>query len=222
MSLVQLENITVEYGKKNNKLQALKQIDFSVEQGEFVAIMGKSGCGKTTLLNVLGTLLAPKEGTYRFEDVLVTNMKEHEKAKFRNENVGFVVQHFALVADMTIYENVALPLTYRNMKRSDIRKKVKAVLEELEILEQKDKYPHELSGGQNQRAAIARAIVANPKLILADEPTGALDEENGNLIIRILEQFHKQGVTVIMVTHDAELANRASRIVRIREGRIEG
>lgn len=134
--------------------------------------------------------------------------------------MGFVVQHFALVADMTIGENVALPLTYQKMAKSKIGKRVEEILTELNIIEQKNKYPHELSGGQNQRAAIARAIVTNPKLILADEPTGALDEENGNVIMGILEKFHQKGVTIIMVTHDADLANKASRIVHIREGQI--
>lgn len=221
MSLIQLENISVEYGKRNSKLLALKQINFSVEQGEFVAIMGKSGCGKTTLLNVLGTLLAPKEGSYKFAGSSVLDMNERKKALFRNENMGFVVQHFALVSDMTIFENVALPFTYQKISRAEIRKRVEKILTELDIFDQKNKYPHELSGGQNQRAAIARAIVTKPKLILADEPTGALDEENGNMIMDILEKFHQKGVTIVMVTHDADLANRASRIVQIREGMIQ-
>lgn len=221
MSLIRLENITVEYGKRSNRHLALKQIDFVVEKGEFVAIMGKSGCGKTTLLNVLGTLLKPLQGCYKFDGVSVLNMNEKEKSSFRNENVGFVVQHFALVEDMTIYENVALPLTYRKMPKLEIKKRVESILNELDIVEQKNKYPHELSGGQNQRAAIARAIVTNPKLILADEPTGALDEENGNMIMEILENFHKKGVTIIMVTHDAELAHKATRIVNMRDGQIQ-
>lgn len=220
MSLIQLENVSVEYGKKNNKLLVLKQINFSVDQGEFVAIMGKSGCGKTTLLNVLGTLLTPKEGSYRFDGISVADMNEQKKALFRNQNMGFVVQHFALVSDMTIFENTALPLTYRKISRKKIRKYVENVLTELDIIEHKHKYPHELSGGQKQRASIARAIVTNPKLILADEPTGSLDEENGNMIMDILEKFHQKGVTIVMVTHDADLANKASRIVHIREGSI--
>lgn len=221
MSLIQLENICVEYGKRDHTVHALKRVNFSVEEGEFVAIMGKSGCGKTTFLNVLGTLLAPKEGSYIFNESSVLDMNERQKALFRNKNIGFVVQHFALVSDMTIFENVALPLTYRRLSRIEVRKRVEKILTELDIIDQKNKYPHELSGGQNQRAAIARAIVTNPKLILADEPTGALDEENGNLIMDILEQFHQKGVTIIMVTHDVDLANRASRIVHIREGKMK-
>lgn len=221
MSLIQLENICVEYGKRNHTVHALKRVNFSVEEGEFVAIMGKSGCGKTTFLNVLGTLLAPKEGSYIFNESSVLDMNERQKALFRNKNIGFVVQHFALVSDMTIFENVALPLTYRRLSRIEVRKRVEKILTELDIIDQRNKYPHELSGGQNQRAAIARAIVTNPKLILADEPTGALDEENGNLIMDILEQFHQKGVTIIMVTHDVDLANRASRIVHIREGQMK-
>lgn len=220
MSFIQLKNISVQFGKKNNKMQVLKQVNFFVEQGEFVAIMGKSGCGKTTLLNVLGTLLEPAEGEYEFDNLSVRQMNERQKAAFRNENMGFVVQHFALVEDMTVYDNIALPLTYQKLPQSQIRKRVEEILVELDIAEQKNKFPHELSGGQKQRVAIARAIVTNPKLILADEPTGALDEENGNLIMEILEKFHQKGVTIIMVTHDAELAGKASRIVHIRDGEI--
>lgn len=220
MSFIQLKNVSVEFGKKNNKMRALKNINFAVEQGEFVAIMGKSGCGKTTLLNVLGTLLAPTEGEYEFDGVSVLDMNERQMAKFRNENMGFVVQHFALVSDMTVYDNVALPLTYQKVPVTEIGKRVEEILAELDISEQKNKYPHELSGGQKQRVAIARAIITNPKLVLADEPTGALDEENGNMIMDILEKFHQKGVTVIMVTHDADLAEKASRIVHIREGQI--
>ena len=220
MSFIQLKNVSVEFGKKNNKMRAVKNINFAVEQGEFVAIMGKSGCGKTTLLNVLGTLLAPTEGEYEFDGVSVLDMNERQMAKFRNENMGFVVQHFALVSDMTVYDNVALPLTYQKVPVTEIGKRVEEILAELDISEQKNKYPHELSGGQKQRVAIARAIITNPKLVLADEPTGALDEENGNMIMDILEKFHQKGVTVIMVTHDADLAEKASRIVHIREGQI--
>ena len=221
MSLIKIEKVSVEYGKLDNKLMALKQIDLTVEQGEFVVVMGKSGCVKTTLLNVLGTLLAPKEGKYEFAGDIVWNMNEKKRAQFRNENIGFVVQHFALVSDMTVYENVALPLTYQRLSKSEIRKRVEETLELLDISEKKNKYPHELSGGQKQRAAIARAIITNPKLILADEPTGALDEETGNRIMEILEELHQKGITIIMVTHDADLAERASRVIHMREGQIE-
>ena len=182
--------------------------------------MGKSGCGKTTLLNVLGTLLAPEEGRYEFDGHAVWDKNEKKRAQLRNENIGFVVQHFALVADMTVYENVALPLTYQKLPRLEIRKRVEKTLEFLDISEKKNKCPHELPGGQKQRAAIARAIITNPKLILADEPSGALDEENGNRIMEILEKLHQKGITIIMVTHDADLAERASRVIHMREGRI--
>lgn len=220
MSLIHLENISVCYGTKESTTYALKHVDFDVQQGEFVAIMGKSGCGKTTLLNVLGTLLTPDEGIYEFEEFSVLDKGDTEKARFRNENMGFVVQHFALVQDMTIYENVALPLRYRKISKVKIQKQVEEMLERLDISEQKQKYPYQLSGGQKQRAAIARAMVTQPKLILADEPTGALDEENGRHIVELLKELNRSGVTVIMVTHDAELAQQASRIVYMREGKI--
>lgn len=173
MSLIKLNNICVEYGREN-KQRALNDVSMEIDDKEFVAVMGKSGCGKTTLLNVLGTLLKPQSGEYIFDGKPVLAKNSNELAEFRNENMGFVVQHFALVPDMSIYDNVALPLTYRKMSKSDVKNRVMAVLEELEIYDQKNKYPGELSGGQCQRAAIARAIVTEPRLILADEPTGGV------------------------------------------------
>lgn len=168
MNLIHLNNISVDYGKKENKTHALRNVDLEVQQGEFVAVMGKSGSGKTTLLNVIGTMLTPNEGMYEFNGQSIAYKKDSEKASFRNENMGFVVQHFALVQDMTVYENVALPLRYRKISRNEVRKKVEAILNKLEIIDQKNKYPYQLSGGQKQRVAIARAMVTDPKLLLAD------------------------------------------------------
>lgn len=221
MNLIHLNNISVDYGKKENKTHALRNVDLEVQQGEFVAVMGKSGSGKTTLLNVIGTMLTPNEGMYEFNGQSIAYKKDSEKASFRNENMGFVVQHFALVQDMTVYENVALPLRYRKISRNEVRKKVEAILNKLEIIDQKNKYPYQLSGGQKQRVAIARAMVTDPKLLLADEPTGSLDEENGNNIIELLEKMHKNGVTIVMVTHDPELAQHASRIIFMQDGQIK-
>lgn len=221
MNLIHLNNISVDYGKKENKTHALRNVNLEVQQGEFVAVMGKSGSGKTTLLNVIGTMLTPSEGTYEFNGQSIAYKKDSEKASFRNANMGFVVQHFALVQDMTVYENVALPLRYRKISRNEIRKKVELILNKLEIIDQKNKYPYQLSGGQKQRVAIARAMVTDPKLLLADEPTGSLDEENGNNIIELLEKMHKNGVTIVMVTHDPELAQHASRIIFMQDGKIK-
>lgn len=221
MNLIHLNKISVDYGKKENKTHALRNVDLEVQQGEFVAVMGKSGSGKTTLLNVIGTMLTPNEGMYEFNGQSIAYKKDSEKASFRNENMGFVVQHFALVQDMTVYENVALPLRYRKISRNEVRKKVEAILNKLEIIDQKNKYPYQLSGGQKQRVAIARAMVTDPKLLLADEPTGSLDEENGNNIIELLEKMHKNGVTIVMVTHDPELAQHASRIIFMQDGQIK-
>lgn len=221
MNLIHLNNISVDYGKKENKTHALKNVDLEVQQGEFVAIMGKSGSGKTTLLNVIGTMLTPDGGMYEFNGQSIAYKKDSEKARFRNENMGFVVQHFALVQDMTVYENVALPLRYRKISRNEVHKKVEAILNKLEIIDQKNKYPYQLSGGQKQRVAIARAMVTDPRLLLADEPTGSLDEENGNNTIELLEKMNKNGVTIVMVTHDSELAQHASRIIFMQDGQIK-
>ena len=219
MSLIKLNNICVEYGRKNKK-RALNDVSMEIEDKEFVAVMGKSGCGKTTLLNVLGTLLKPQSGEYIFDGKPVLAKNSNELAEFRNENMGFVVQHFALMPDMSIYDNVALPLTYRKMSKSDVKNRVMAVLEELEIYDQKNKYPGELSGGQCQRAAIARAIITEPRLILADEPTGALDSKTGIEIMRLFEELHKEGNTIILITHEQEIANYAHRNIYLKDGMI--
>ena len=218
--MIQLENITVTYGKSASKLDALKQINIAIKDGEFVTITGKSGCGKTTLLNVLGGILKASSGEYYFNGKRVRDFSDSEMAQFRNQDIGFVVQHFALINTMTIYENAALPLKYRKLKANEIKQTVTEALKRLDIADKWNQYPYQISGGEKQRAAIARAIAANTSIILADEPTGALDEENGQNILNILKKINLAGKTVIMVTHDSELAEAGTRRIYMKDGRI--
>lgn len=218
--MIQLDNITVTYGKADSKLDALKQVSITIEDGEFITITGKSGCGKTTLLNVIGGILKPSSGEYYFNKKNVGKFTDPEMAQLRNQGIGFVVQHFALINNMTIYENVALPLRYRKMKLQDIKRAVTAALEKVRIADKCNQYPYQLSGGEKQRASIARAIAADTQIILADEPTGALDEENGHNIMNILKEINTSGKTVIMVTHDNELAEAGTRRINMKDGII--
>lgn len=208
------------YGKNEAKVCALQKVDFSVRQGEFVAITGKSGCGKSTLLNVLGGVLKPTKGFYLFEGTDISGYKGKEMARFRNCNVGFVVQHFALIPSMTVEKNIALPMIYHKDKKSHMRDRVWYLTELLEITDTCKRYPHELSGGQKQRVAIARALAVEPKILLADEPTGALDEETGEKIMQVFTHLNQDGMTVLMVTHDMELAAQCNRQIRMRNGQI--
>ncbi len=220
--LIDMNRIDVTYGKKLGAVPALKQVSLQVNEGEFLTIMGKSGCGKSTLLNVLGTIREPDGGTYFFDGKDVLQMKDSEKARFRNQNIGFVVQHFALLGERTIYDNIALPLHYMRIGNREIRVRVDSLLEKMELTDKKHKYPYELSGGQCQRTAIARALVTNPKLLLADEPTGALDEETGRNVMELLREINKNGTTIIMVTHDSDFAKLGSRSVTMQDGIFTG
>ncbi len=220
--LIDMNRIDVTYGKKLGVVPALKQVSLQVNEGEFLTIMGKSGCGKSTLLNVLGTIREPDGGTYFFDGKDVLQMKDSEKARFRNQNIGFVVQHFALLGERTIYDNIALPLHYMRIGNREIRVRVDRLLEKMELTDKKHKYPYELSGGQCQRTAIARALVTNPKLLLADEPTGALDEETGRNVMKLLQEINKNGTTIIMVTHDSDFAKLGSRSVTMQDGMFTG
>lgn len=222
MSLLELKDIVVTYQNDDISLHALNQLSLSVEKGEFVSIIGKSGCGKSTLLNVIGLISSPTEGTYSFQGNEVQDISTKDAAKLRNHNIGFIVQHFALIPDYTVYENIALPLHYQKMSGAMIQKKVEELLEELELQETRNKYPYQLSGGQCQRVAIARALITKPQILLADEPTGALDEETGRKIMEILEKINKKGTTILMVTHDLDLANRANRVIKMSDGKIIG
>jgi len=199
---------------------ALNEVSFEVKQGEFVAIMGPSGCGKSTLLNILGLLDNPSGGNYYFNDTEVSGMNERQRAKLRKRNIGFVFQSFNLIDELNVQENVELPLIYLGMPASQRKKRVEEVLEKMQILHRKKHFPMQLSGGQQQRVAVARAVVANPHLILADEPTGNLDSANGEEVMNLLETLNGEGTTIIIVTHSQRDAEYAQRIVRLFDGQI--
>lgn len=199
---------------------ALRNIDLVIEQGEFVAVMGPSGCGKSTLLNILGTIDRPTSGRYRFKDQEVADLTEARLAKLRRENLGFVFQSFNLIDELTIAENVELGLVYRSWGGKDRRARVGAAMDRVGVAHRARHYPNQLSGGQQQRAAIARAIVGQPSLILADEPTGNLDTENGAQVMDILQALNAEGATIVMVTHSPSHADLARRRIDMLDGRI--
>lgn len=199
---------------------ALNKVSLEVKSGEFVAIMGPSGCGKSTLLNILGLLDNPSDGQYFFMDHEVSKFKEKQRTNLRKSNIGFVFQSFNLIDELTVFENVELPLLYQNVPSSERKKKVEAVLERMKISHRRNHFPQQLSGGQQQRVAIARSVVSNPKLILADEPTGNLDSANGEEVMGLLTELNNEGTTIIMVTHSPTDAEKAHRIVQLFDGHI--
>jgi len=199
---------------------ALNGINVLIKEGEFVAIMGPSGCGKSTLLNIVGLLDNPSGGEYNFFGTEVAKMTERKRAQLRKGNIGFVFQSFNLIDELTVFENVELPLIYMKMPVKDRKAKVEAVLERMNIMHRRNHFPQQLSGGQQQRVAIARAVVAKPKLILADEPTGNLDSKNGEEVMKLLQQLNEEGTTVIMVTHSPYDAGFAHRIINLFDGRV--
>lgn len=199
---------------------ALNKVDLEVQKGEFVAIMGPSGCGKSTLLNIVGLLDNPTDGQLWFDGNEVSKFKERQRTELRKANIGFVFQSFNLIDELTVYENVELPLLYLKVSASDRKKMVETVLERMKISHRRKHFPQQLSGGQQQRVAIARAVVANPKLILADEPTGNLDSANGDEVMKLLTELNKEGTTIVMVTHSPSDAEFAHRIVQLFDGHI--
>ena len=205
---------------KDNSVNALKDINLEINEGEFVAIIGKSGSGKSTLLNVISCMDSKYTGSYKLDDKEISKMSKRELAKIRNINFGFIFQSFNLLNKLTAYENIELPLVYKRVRKKNRRAIIESIAEDLEIKDRLKHKPIELSGGEQQRVAIARALVTNPKVILADEPTGALDQKTGKQILSILKDLNKKGQTIIMVTHDLELAKNANRIVTISDGKI--
>jgi putative ABC transport system ATP-binding protein len=199
---------------------ALNKVCLEVKEGEYVAVMGPSGCGKSTLLNILGLLDNPTSGSYLFNGTEVANLRERDRTIFRKGNIGFVFQSFNLIDELNVYENVELPLIYLKMKAAERKKKVEDALERMKISHRAKHFPQQLSGGQQQRVAIARAVVANPRLILADEPTGNLDSKNGIEVINLLSELNKEGTTIIMVTHSDRDAGYAHRIVNLFDGQV--
>lgn len=220
MDIIKVDNITKTFGIKGAKVQALNGVSLTIKEGEMLAIMGKSGSGKSTLLNILGCLMKMDSGEYWYRGQKQDLALPRRMADFRRDELGFIVQYFALIEDINIYKNVALPLKYQKRKRAEIKERVYDVLGKLEIADKAKAYPDELSGGQQQRAAIARAIVKEPEIILADEPTGALDEQTGNTIMDILSAMNRQGKTIVIVTHDSKVAECCSRVIELRDGRV--
>lgn len=219
--MIELNNIHKSFGKNEARVDAIKGITLTVGDKEMVAVMGKSGSGKSTLLNIIGGMMSMDDGEYIYQGRPVNFKSQKAITDFRRNEIGFVVQYFALVEDLNVYDNVALPLKFQGYSRKKIKRMVWSALEELGIEDKVKAYPNELSGGQQQRVAIARAIVKNPGLILADEPTGALDQATGEEVQNIFSRLNESGKTVIIVTHDKNVAERCGRIIRIKDGMID-
>lgn len=218
--MIRTENLSMVFATEDVQTRALNQINLEIGQGEFVAIMGPSGCGKSTLLNILGTLDTPTSGKYFINEIEMPRMSESQLSNFRKKNIGFVFQSFNLIDELTVFENVELPLVYLNVRKSERRRKVMEVLEQMNMAHRAGHFPQQLSGGQQQRVAIARAIVTDCPLILADEPTGNLDSTNGIEVMSLLQKLNEQGTTIIMVTHSERDAGYAHRIIYLLDGRI--
>ena len=220
--MIRTENLSMVFATEDVQTRALNQINLEIGQGEFVAIMGPSGCGKSTLLNILGTLDTPTSGKYFINEIEMTRMSESQLSNFRKKNIGFVFQSFNLIDELTVFENVELPLVYLNVRKSERRRKVMEVLEQMNMAHRAGHFPQQLSGGQQQRVAIARAIVTDCPLILADEPTGNLDSTNGIEVMSLLQKLNEQGTTIIMVTHSERDAGYAHRIIYLLDGYFRG
>lgn len=218
--LIRLSNISKIYNPGENEVRALDHVSLSIERGEFAAVIGHSGSGKSTLMNILGCLDTPTEGDYLLNGVQVASMSDNELARVRNQEIGFVFQGFNLIANLNALENVELPLIYRGIDKKDRREMAEKALDMVGLANRARHKPSEMSGGQQQRVAIARAIAAEPPVILADEPTGNLDSKSSEEIIEILKGLHEMGRTVIMITHDASIAAKTERNIRIMDGRI--
>ena len=218
--MIQLNNIKKVYSIEDVETWALREVNLEIKKGEFVAIMGPSGCGKSTLLNILGLIDNPTEGTYMLNEQDVSMLSESKRTDIRKGMIGFVFQSFNLIDELNVYENIELPLLYMGISASERKKRVEAVMEQLSMSHRRRHYPRQLSGGQQQRVAIARAIVAQPSIILADEPTGNLDSKNSKEVMNMLQHLHKQGTTIIMVTHSLHDASYAERIINLYDGQV--
>jgi putative ABC transport system ATP-binding protein len=218
--MIKTQNLKKLYTTEEVETTALNNVNVEIKAGEFVAIMGPSGCGKSTLLNLLGLLDNPSDGEYHFLDHEVSKYSERQRANLRKANIGFVFQSFNLIDELTVFENVELPLLYLGSSGSDRKKRVEEVLEQMEIMHRRNHFPQQLSGGQQQRVAVARAVVAKPKLILADEPTGNLDSTHGDEVMKMLTDLNETGTTIVMVTHSPSYAEYAHRTVHMFDGHV--
>lgn len=218
--MIKTVNLSKVFRTEEIETSALNQVNLHIKKGEFVAIMGPSGCGKSTLLNIVGLLDNPTGGNYFFDGQEVGNLKERNRTALRKGNIGFVFQSFNLIDELNVYENVELPLVYLKMNSRTRKEMVEKVLERMQISHRRKHFPQQLSGGQQQRVAIARAVVANPKLILADEPTGNLDSKNGLEVMNLLTELNREGTTIVMVTHSLHDAGFAHRVINLFDGQI--
>ena len=219
-SLIRLEGIKKVFYTDEVETHALSEIHLDIRHGEYVAIAGPSGCGKTTLLSILGLLDSPTEGTYTLDGQPVARLTASERARVRNRQIGFIFQAFNLIGDLTVYETVELPLTYRGMPSDERRNRVQSALERVGMSHRMKHFPAQLSGGQQQRVAVARAVAGDPAILLADEPTGNLDSTNGEAVMELLRELHQGGSTICMVTHDARYARHADRSVHLFDGKV--
>ncbi|MFN8370853.1 MAG: ABC transporter ATP-binding protein [Bacteriovoracaceae bacterium] len=227
MALIELKNINKKFKMGDETIHALKDINFSIKQGEFLSIIGSSGSGKTTLMNIIGLLDLPESGEYLLDNVNIKNMNDDEMAHLRNQNIGFIFQNFYLLPKVSALKNVEMPLYYstiynKSLTATDITEKAISALNTVKLQDRIHHKPNELSGGQRQRVAIARALANNPKILLCDEPTGALDSKTGEDIINLFRELNHQGVTVILITHDLKIAEKTERVVTIADGKLVG
>lgn len=218
--MIKISELQKLYRTEEVETIALNNLSIHVKAGEFVAVMGPSGCGKSTLLNIVGLLDDLDSGSYLFNNIEVAKFNERKRSDLRKHHIGFVFQSFNLIDELTVFENVELPLIYTKVPAAERKKRVEAVLEKVQIMHRRNHFPQQLSGGQQQRAAVARAVVNNPKLILADEPTGNLDSTNGNEVMQLLTELNEQGTTIVMVTHSEHDARYADRIIRMLDGQV--
>ena len=219
-TLIKLNGVRKVFYTEDVETHALADVHIDIKNGEYVAIAGPSGCGKTTLLSILGLLDTPSEGDYQLDSEPVSNLTASQRARIRNRHIGFIFQAFNLIGDLSVYENVELPLTYRGMATSERKERVHEALEKVGMSHRVKHYPSQLSGGQQQRVAVARAIAGKPLILLADEPTGNLDSKNGNAVMELLEELHSEGATICMVTHDPRYAHNAERTIHLFDGRV--
>ncbi len=218
--MIHIENLTKTFRTEEVETLALNAVNLTIKENEFISIMGPSGCGKSTLLHIIGLLDRFDSGSYQFDTTEIYNLKEREKSKIRKENIGFIFQNFNLIDELTVFQNIELPMIYKGINRVERKQKIEKIAERLNIIHRLKHYPQQLSGGQQQRVAVARALVNEPKIILADEPTGNLDSKNGNEVMELLTDLHANGTTILMVTHSEYDASFSEKTILMKDGLI--